>query len=123
MARELFLWWGYAQFYLFQKQAMSLTADGRTAMHSAIRLGTWRLRFRKGRRVLMLITDGQPDYPEATLQAVLTARKLGIELIVIGTTGAEETFLSALTPKSELVSYVDRLVLEESMASAAEHLL
>jgi Mg-chelatase subunit ChlD len=108
--------------YLFQKRIMSLAADGRTAMDSAIRLGTWRLRFRRGHRVLMLITDGQPDYPEATLQAACVARKLGIELIVIGTSGADEVFLSALTPKPELMEYVDKSALEESMASAAVHL-
>jgi Mg-chelatase subunit ChlD len=108
--------------YHFQKQIMSLQADGRTAMDSAIRAGTWRLRFRRGHKVLMLITDGQPDHPEATLQAAHIARGLDIELIVIGTHGADQTFLSRLPPKPELLNYVDRKALEEGIASTVIHL-
>lgn len=109
-------------FYHFQKRIMSLHADGRTHMAGAIRSGTWRLRLRRGHRVMMLITDGQPDNPEATLDAARIARKLGIELIVIATTGADQSFLSALNPKPELVSYVERKVLEEGIAATAVHL-
>ena len=109
-------------FYSFQKQIMSLHADGSTNMDGAIRAGTWRLRFRCGHRVLMLITDGQPNNPEATLQAATIARRLGIELIVIATTGADQDFLSTLNPKPELVMYVQRKALEEGIAATAAHL-
>jgi Mg-chelatase subunit ChlD len=109
-------------FYSFQKQIMSLDASGRTNMDGAIRAGTWRLRFRPGHKVLMLITDGQPNDPEATLQAALVARNLGIELIVIGTSGADRDFLSRLTPRPELMRYVERKSLEEGIASTVVHL-
>jgi Mg-chelatase subunit ChlD len=106
-------------FYHFQKQIMRLGADGRTAMDSAIRLGTWRLRFKRGYRAMILITDGQPDYPEATLQAAMVARRLGIELIAVGTSGADEAFLASLTPRPELANVVDVKMLEDSIADAA----
>lgn len=106
-------------FYGFQKHIMNLKANGHTAMHQAIRMGIWRLKFRRGHKVLMLITDGQPSNPAATLQAAMVARRLGIELIVIGTTGADMDFLSALTPKPELV---DRKALEESIVARASSL-
>jgi Mg-chelatase subunit ChlD len=109
-------------FYHFQRQIMRLGADGRTAMDSAIRLGTWRLRFKRGYRAMILITDGQPDYPEATLQAAMVARRLGIDLIAVGTSGADEAFLASLTPKPELACVVDVKVLEESIAGAARGL-
>lgn len=109
-------------FYHFQKRIMGLGADGRTAMDSAIRLGTWRLRFKRGYRAMILITDGQPDYPEATLQAALVARRLGIDLIAVGTSGADEAFLATLTPKPELASVVGVGELGESIAGAAREL-
>jgi Ca-activated chloride channel family protein len=108
--------------YAFQKQIMSLEANGRTNMEGAIRAGTWRLRFRSGHKVLMLITDGQPDNPEATRRAAHRARKQGVELIIIATTGADTDFLSSLNPKPELMTYVERNMLEEGIAATASHL-
>ncbi len=109
-------------FYSFQKRIMSLGADGRTAMDSAIRLGTWQLRFKRGYRAMILITDGQPDYPEATLQAAMVARRIGIDLIAVGTSGADEAFLASLTPKPGLANVVDVKRLEDSIADAAREL-
>lgn len=109
-------------FYTFQKRIMYLGADGRTAMDSAIRLGTWRLRFKPGYRAMILITDGQPDYPEATLQAALVARRLGIDLIAVGTSGADETFLASLTPKPELANVVDVKELEAGIVNTVNAL-
>lgn len=109
-------------FYSFQKHIMRLGADGRTAMDSAIRLGTWRLRFERGYRAMILITDGQPDYPEATLQAATIARRLGIELIVVGTSGTDEAFLASLTPRPELANVVDAANLEEGIVGTARAL-
>ena len=109
-------------FYAFQKQIMALHADGRTNMDAAIRTGTWRLRLRRGHRVLILITDGQPNNPEATLQAATIARRLEIELIVIATTGADQDFLFTLNPNPELTMYVERKALEEGIASTVVHL-
>jgi Mg-chelatase subunit ChlD len=109
-------------FYRFQKRIYSLWADGRTAMDSAIRLGTWRLRFKRGYRAMILITDGQPDDPEATLQAATVARQLGIELIAVGTSGADGAFLASLTPKPELTNVVAVEELEKGIANAARGL-
>jgi Mg-chelatase subunit ChlD len=109
-------------FHHFQKQIMRLGADGRTAMDSAIRLGTWRLRFKGGYRAMILITDGQPDYPEATVQAARIAQRLGIELIAVGTSGADEAFLSSLTPKPELANIVAVRQLEEGIANTVKAL-
>jgi Mg-chelatase subunit ChlD len=109
-------------FYTFQKQILCLGSDGRTAMDSAIRLGTWRLRFKRGYRAMILITDGQPDYPEATLQAALVARRLGIDLIAVGTSGADEAFLASLTPKPELARVVDVKELEAGIVNTVRAL-
>ena len=106
-------------FYKFQKRLSLLMPGGRTAMSAAIRLGTWRLKWRKGHKVLFLITDGQPLYKEATLGAAALARAQGIELIVVGTVGADEAFLQALHPKPELIDVPD---LAEGVADLVKEL-
>ena len=109
-------------FYTFEKRIATLQADGRTAMASALRLATWRLRWRKRNRVIVLITDGQPNDRTATLQAAATARAAGIELIAVGTSGADEAFLAALTPKPELRNWVAADGLEQGVALSAHGL-
>ena len=95
-----------------------LQADGRTAMAGAIRMATAKLRRRRGQRTIILITDGMPNSREATLAAAHFARASGIELVAIGTDGADEAFLASLTPKAELAVKVPRGALEESIYAA-----
>jgi len=109
-------------FYRFQKSLVGLEPHGRTAMASAIRLGVRRLRWRRGKRALILITDGQPNSREATLRAAQVARAAGIELIAVGTDGADEAFLASLTPKPELAAWVEVDALEGKIADAAQAL-
>ena len=66
-------------FYRFQKSLVGLEPAGRTAMASAIRLAVRRLRWRRGNRAIILITDGQPNSREAALRAAQIARAAGIE--------------------------------------------
>lgn len=89
--------------YLFQKRLNELSPSGSTAMTAALRLGAQRLQGRKGYKALLLITDGQPTYKEHALEAARLVKAQGIELIAIGTDGADEGFLRALNPLAELV--------------------
>ena len=107
-------------FYRFQKSLVGLEPAGRTAMAGAIRLAVRRLRWRRGKRAIILITDGQPNSREATLRAAQVARAAGIELIAVGTDGADEAFLASLTPKPELAAWVEVEALEETIADAAQ---
>jgi Ca-activated chloride channel family protein len=106
-------------FHRFQRSLRLLEADGHTAMASAIRKATMRLRWRRGERVMVLITDGMPNSREATLQAAAVARALGITLVAVGTGHADEDFLAALTPRPELASSVGGDELEEAVGAAA----
>jgi Mg-chelatase subunit ChlD len=99
-------------FYRFQRRVLRLEADGRTAMAAALRLASWRLRFRRGHRVIMLITDGQPNSKEHTLQAARLVRAQGIELIVIATSGADAVFLAQLTGIAELAEMMPERLAE-----------
>lgn len=103
----------------FQRCLGGLEPNGRTAMAPALRLATARLRFRRGRRVVLLITDGMPDNREAAIDAARTAHALGVSVIAVGTDGADEAFLRALTPRPELASVVAPDALGEGVAGAA----
>lgn len=109
-------------YYQFQRKVLSLEADGSTAMTDALRLATFKLRWRRGKRVMVLITDGQPQYKAAARAAALRAQRLGIELIAIGTAGADEAFLASLTPRPELNHFVEVANLETSVAASARQL-
>lgn len=93
--------------YRFQHCLAGLEPNGRTAMARGLRLACARLRFRRGRRVIALITDGMPDSREAALEAAAAARAQGIELVAVGTGAADEAFLQALTPRPELAQVAD----------------
>lgn len=66
-------------------RAFSLAADGSTPMTEAIWFGAAALlRCREPRKVLMIITDGQPDDIVSTLDILQRCRDSGIETIGIG---------------------------------------
>lgn len=109
----------YPQLY---KPLESLEADGRTAMAEAISLARRKLAKGKGTRVICLITDGKPDCREATLQAAAVARACGIEVIAIGTDGADEAFLASLATRRALAVKVPREELEQGVSAMAKML-
>lgn len=106
----------------FQRSLTGLEPNGRTAMARALRLASGRLRFRRGRRVIALITDGMPDSREATLDAAAAVRAAGIELVAVGTGAADEAFLQALTPRPELASVVASQAFADAIGRAAGRL-
>lgn len=106
----------------FRACLKTLTPGGRTAMAPAIRLATRLLQRQRGEKTILLVTDGQPDDPAATLDAARLARAAGVTLIAIGTDGADEAFLAALTPKPELAIKVEPGRLERTIADTAKRL-
>lgn len=103
----------------FWQRLHGLRPYGRTAMAAGLRLGLWRLRFRTGRKVLVLITDGMPDDREATLDAARLARARGITLIPIGTGAADFAFLASLAGRRELARHVATHDLAGALADVA----
>jgi Mg-chelatase subunit ChlD len=106
----------------FWRKLHALRPYGRTAMASGLRLGLGRLRFRGGRKVLVLITDGMPDDRAATLEAARLARARGVTLIPIGTGEADHAFLASLTGRPELARHVSADRLAGAIAGAAQGL-
>jgi Mg-chelatase subunit ChlD len=106
----------------FWQRLHGLRPYGRTAMAAGLRLGLWRLRFRTGRKVLVLITDGIPDDREATLDAARVARARGVTLIPIGTGAADHAFLASLAGRPELARHVEARDLAGVLAGVAADL-
>lgn len=108
--------------YRFQKVLARLEPEGRTAMASAIRLAQGRLHGRAGARVMVMITDGVPDDRAAALRAAALARAAGIDLVAIGTDGADLAFLASLTPRPELAGVHAEADLAEALERRARAL-
>lgn len=106
----------------FWQRLHALQPYGRTAMSDGLRLGLWRLRFRPGRKVLILITDGMPDDRKATLDAARLARARGVTIIPIGTGAADYAFLASLAGRPELARHVEARELATALAEAASEL-
>lgn len=103
----------------FWRRVQRLRPYGRTAMARALRLGTFRLGWRRGRKVLVLITDGVPDDREAALEAARIARAEGVTLIPIGTGNADHAFLATLAGRPELARHVAREAWAAAIADTA----
>lgn len=100
----------------FWRRLRELRPYGRTAMAAAVRTATFRLGWRRGRRVMVLITDGMPNDREATSAAARVARARGVTILPIGTGDADHAFLASLAGRPELVRHVPR----EGLAGAIE---
>lgn len=101
-----------------------VTGDN-THMAKAINLAHNLLNGKFGVRVMVIVTDGMPNGegdPTASLKAGEVAKKAGIDIIVIGTDDADQTFLKRLASRTELGVKVDSTKLEQTITNSARML-
>ena len=99
-----------------------MTAAGSTNMSDAIHLATQNLVEQKGTRVIVIVTDGEPDSEGKTLAAARKAKDHGIDIIAIGTDDANRSFLVKLATRSDLAVKVSRDRLGEAITSTTQML-
>jgi len=99
-----------------------LSANGSTNMAAAIQMARNNLLDKAGEKVICIVTDGMPDDKEATLAEANEARTQGIEIMTIGTDGADKDFLEELATRKELSLKVLRDQLERGIVSMAKML-
>ncbi len=102
-----------------------MEAGDETHMAKAIHLTYQRLKDKVEARVMVIVTDGEPNGPgdpEASLKAAEKAKKDGIDIITIGTDDADRKFLKKLASRAELGIKVAKEQLEQSIASSAKML-
>lgn len=104
---------------IIMEAVQQLKAKGSTNMADAIIMATEMLSGISGERVMCLVTDGQPDSDEETLEAVENAKNEGIEIMCIGTDDADFEFLEKLATRKELSVKVEATHLEQGITQMA----
>lgn len=107
---------------VLQQHLDMMNAGGSTNMAEAIQLATENLRDRRGARVMVIVTDGEPDSVTDALLAAQKAKNKGIKIITIGTDDADGDFLRKLASETELTVVVSRDQLERGITSAVKML-
>jgi Mg-chelatase subunit ChlD len=100
-----------------------LEAEGGTAMAEAISLATKQLANVSAERIIFLVTDGEPNDRKATLAAARWARAADIEILTLGTEGADFAFLQLLATRAGLARQVAQTNLRQGIEKTARLLL
>lgn len=102
---------------ILKKHLESMGIEGTTNMTDAIILTTEKLRNRMGLRVMVIVTDGQPDDANSALVTAEQAKRQGIDIITIGTDDADEAFLKKIASRTDLNVMVSSNQLAQGIAS------
>ena len=102
-----------ASYDVLEKAVARLVTYGTTAMHSGLELAYNLLKdaSKDTRRMILLVSDGQPDNPAMAVEIGHSIRSQGIDLklIHIGGEGINQSFLSDISPDVFSVDNLDRL--------------
>jgi len=99
-----------------------MRATGGTNMSDAIHLATQQLVEQKGTRVIVIVTDGEPNSERETLAEARRAKDHGIDIIAIGTDDANHGFLARIATRSDLAVKVSSDRLREAITSTTQML-
>ena len=100
---------------LLSSKIHSLSSQGGTEMLKAIRLGIQELRDQRGLRVLYVVTDGYTTDRERTIEEATRAKKMGIEIICLGTESADHKLLQTIATRTDLAQETASVDLSEAM--------
>lgn len=101
------------------KKSLPWVASGGTAMHNAITEALDHLETVRRRRAICIVSDGIPDDKSAAVNAAQRAKRLAVEVIVIGVDGADIAFLAQLATRRELSRRTSIAALPNTMEDAA----
>ena len=97
-----------------------MTASGSTNMTAAIKIAIEMLTDKSGSKVICIVTDGMPDESDTALSAAKEAAEKDIDIMTIGTDGADEQFLRNLATRREHSFRVSRERLQHGIVSMAK---
>jgi molecular chaperone DnaK len=78
-----------------------LEAEGSTNLTDALEMARGQLVATDRKRYVVILTDGYPDAPESAIEQALKAREQGIEIVAIGTGGADRDYLRRLASSEQ----------------------
>jgi Mg-chelatase subunit ChlD len=93
----------------FQNIINNLKAGGSTPMTEAIQLATVELMRKKGRKIICIVTDGDPDNVNSAVAAASIAKEQGIEIFAVGVDGARQDVLDQLVSKKGMALLTNNL--------------
>jgi len=96
-----------------------IKARGSTNMADAIIMAAERLSRMQGEKIITIVTDGQPDSDDETLEAAEVAKNAGISIMCIGTDDADTRFLEKLATRKELSAKVEAAYLRQGITRMA----
>jgi Mg-chelatase subunit ChlD len=113
----------YGDISVLEKQLAKMEIGDTTHMAKAINLAYDLLKGMLGNRMIVIVTDGMPNGqgdPMSSLKAGEDAKKSGIDIITIGTDGANHEFLKRLASRRELGIKVLSKNLEKTITNSAK---
>jgi Mg-chelatase subunit ChlD len=113
----------YKDLSVLEKAIAKLEVGDTTHMAKAINLAHNLLKNLSGSRVIVIVTDGMPNGsgdPQMTLHAAEDAKKVGIEIIAIGTDDADQELLKRLASRKDLGVKVPSKNLEKTITNSAQ---
>lgn len=110
-----------------KRRIETMVAGDNTNMAEALYLAHDNLRDKAGNRVIVMVTDGDPNIGEptpekATLKAARSIKKSGIDIMTIGTDEADEKLLKKIASRTELFYMVPQERLEIGITDSVKML-
>jgi len=102
------------------KAINDLTIEGSTNMAAGLREAMGHLRQSEGKKFIVLLTDGSPDNSSAALQEAQGCREQGIEVIAVGTGGANVSFLQQISTSDQQAVFAGSGSLVGTFSSIAQ---
>lgn len=96
-----------------------LLISGSTNMAEALVLATDKIGATARQRAVVLVTDGAPDDPVATMRARDELVRRGVEILTLGVSGADAVFLAQLATRSDLAVNATVATLRSGVANLA----
>ncbi|MCK4736906.1 MAG: VWA domain-containing protein, partial [Methanophagales archaeon] len=100
----------------------SLDIGGSTNMTQAIEIAYSNLIDKDGQRVIVLLTDGYPDNSSSSLKIAQACKTENIEIIAIGTDGADQKLLKKLATSEEGQFFASAKDIEATFGKIARNL-
>ena len=107
---------------LLKKGLEQVQAIGSTNMASAILMAYNQLKRFNSTRVIVVATDGIPDNERDALSAANIAKEEKLDIITIGTDGADQEFLKKLASKTHLANKVAKENFSQGISSSVKFL-
>jgi Mg-chelatase subunit ChlD len=100
----------------------SLNVGGSTNMTQAIEIAYTDLIDKSGLCVIVLLTDGYPDNSSSSLKIAQACKTENIEIIAIGTDGADQKFMKKLATRDEGQFFASAKDIEATFGKIARNL-